>query len=87
MVGSTLSFLNLEVSEIISSIVLWSSFQSKMTTPFPLSGFVITISLFFLSFAKHDVDVVYVEKVFNCRSENLQGARDAVLSDFCFPQI
>ena len=51
-VGSSLSFTNLEVSEIISSVVLLQNFRSKMTTPFPLSGFIITISLFFLRFRK-----------------------------------
>ena len=34
------------------------SFRSKMATPFPLSGFVITISLFFLRFRKSYADVV-----------------------------
>ena len=51
-VGSSLSFSNLEVSKIISSIALLQGFRSKMTTPFPLSGFVIPISLFFLRFRK-----------------------------------
>ena len=34
-----------------------------MTTLFPISGIAITTSLFFYSFARRDVDVVYVEKV------------------------
>ena len=45
-VRSSLSFSNLEVSEMISSMALLQSFRSKMTTPFPLPGFVITMSLF-----------------------------------------
>ena len=50
--GSSLSFSNSEKPETISSIALLQGFRSKMTTPFPLSGFVITISLFFLRFRK-----------------------------------
>ena len=68
-VGSSLSFSNLEVSEIISSIVLLQSFQSKTTTPFPLSGFDITISLF-SRFIRRDFDVVYVEKILSCGNKN-----------------
>ena len=51
-VGFSLSFSILEVSEIISSIVFSQSFRSKMTTPFPLSDFVKTRSLFYLRIYK-----------------------------------
>ena len=78
-VGSSLSFSNLEVSEIIFWIALWYSFRSKMTTPFPLSGFVITISLFFLRFRKTGCwrsirgeifVVVQTYFIFNCKFYN-----------------
>ena len=46
-VRSSLSFSNLEVSEIISWIALWKSFWSEMTTLFLWSGFVIMIRLSF----------------------------------------
>ena len=37
---------------------------------------------FFKGFVRHDIDVVYVEKVCICRSKNWQDTRDALLSDF-----
>ena len=55
-----------------------------MTTPFPLSDFVMTISYFFYGFVRRDVDVVYVEKVCNCRNKNQHDTRMRFYLTFVF---